>query len=235
MRRWPQPDFLARGPRRPRLAWLVLATGGLACALGATDLLGLRQDLEREARQLARLRAAEPAAPREGARPNGSVAAAATAQRGKETLRVNAAWQVQQRLAYRWELLFAGVESASPPGVQWLALEHDGERADVRLDGRAPDVAAALQAVEALAACEGWGEVALRYVGEPVGERGTAAPEPRGGLRFELAARLAADPAVREEPLSPGRPGEAARSAWKSARGTSPPSQTGTDEPGSRP
>jgi hypothetical protein len=194
---WPRPDFLARRPPGPpALAWGLLALGAVACALAVADALVMQQALSDGQRDLARWQhagARQIALPGRSARhPAGAPGQAAGAA---EARRAAAAWQLQQRLAHPWPLVFAGVEGAAPRGVQWLVMEHDAERTDLRLEGSAANVQAVLQAVDALATRDVWRDVSLRYIGEarsggaPAAQaQGSAAAQP--ALRFELTAQL---------------------------------------------
>ncbi len=178
---WPQPDFLPRRSRPPWLAWLWLGCGALALAVAADDWLAVdaqRDEVQRQAQRWAALpRPAAPAAATGGAA-TAALAAAAEARSAQ------AAQAVERRLAHRWQALFEGGEGAAASGVRWLRMEHDAERAEVRLEAAAPSRDAILGTLDALAALPGWSDVMLVRV-EAAGNSAGAA----GGLRFELRAR----------------------------------------------
>ncbi len=121
-----------------------------------------------------------------------------------------------------WPWLFGGIESAGDQigygvgngvgnttgnagSVRWLALEHERERGDVRLEGVAGSAGLALKLVDALAGQTGWSNVVLLRLAEP--ERSEAG---MAGVRFEISGRfgssVAAPPLARtSQPQEPAR------------------------------
>lgn len=180
---WPAPDFVL-GRRRPALAWWLLALGLMAAAAVGWDAsLSLQAEAsERQAqaqwhvagsRRWAGTAAAAPAA----------TAATPTAAAG------NATWRIVESLRHPWPRLLAGVDRASLPGLQWLALSHQQanppEAAALRLEGLVPDADTAASLVHALAAQPGLAQVVLTRLAAPEGQAAA-------GQRFEIAATVEA-------------------------------------------
>ena len=182
MTRWPQPDFLSRGTHPPALAWLLAGTGALVLALSLVDAWALRADIAEQSARLSK--ASQRNAAAKPPRNAGHTTSSDTTDRDGP----RSAALVMDRLVHPWGELLATLEASTPAGVQWLRLDHDSERPEVRLEGQAPDVASVLQAVEELSARAGWSEVVLTRL-QAAETREAAA---RSGLRFEIAARLAA-------------------------------------------
>lgn len=67
------------------------------------------------------------------------------------------AWldELQARLGHPWHQVFAAADAASTGQTQWLALEHQAPRAELRLQGSVPDRAEALAAADAAARLPG--------------------------------------------------------------------------------
>jgi hypothetical protein len=182
MRRWPQPDFVSRPSQTSVLAWWCAATGLIVLALTSGDLLAVRADAAEHSARLAkasqRIAAMKP-----------SAAAAARPSGPPDDAALRSAVQMASRLDHRWGELLAAVEASTPEGVQWLRFEHDSERPELRLEGQASDVAPVLQAVAELSARVGWSDVVLvRLQADDAHD----AAGGRAGLRFEIAARVAA-------------------------------------------
>lgn len=188
-RAWLQVGFIPRPRRAPWPAWALLVCGmGLfiAAALDWREAYTARADAEQamqtwqdeQARQ--RRLAQSPASPTgPQARPAARTDASAPT---KETLR--SARRVADLLEHRWDQLFAALEAHTPPGLQWLRLEHEAEAGEVMLEGVAAEGRLALQVVDTLASQAGWHEVALSRL--EAGQGADAA-----ALRFELRARTA--------------------------------------------
>jgi hypothetical protein len=174
--RWPQPDYLPRPSRPPAIAWAALLCASLLVALAADEWLSLQAARDEMGSRLARLpdrRSPPTPADASESRPGASVAAQA----------------LVRALAHPWRQLFEASEAHAATGVQWLRLDHDAERGDVRLDGLAPDRRAVLKTLEALEGAPGWHEVLLLRI-EPAHAEAAAAR----GVRFEMRARLDAGP-----------------------------------------
>jgi hypothetical protein len=156
--RLPRPDFLARPPRPGLLAWVAAGTGALVLALVGADVAGLHSRIAvQQARlqdRLAATDASAQAAPARTARAPGAAVPDARA--------ADAEARALRRIGYPWQQLFTTLEEATPAGVQWLALDHGTDRADLRLAGQARDAAQAVALVDALAAWAGWSDVVLR-------------------------------------------------------------------------
>ncbi len=158
MIRLPRPDFLARPPRPDPLAWVAAGTGVLVLALAVADVLGLHHRIADGQLQLrARLAATDASAQ---TAPAGAARAPAAAVLDARAAGAEA--RALRRIGYPWQQLFTTLEEATPAGVQWLALDHGSERADLRLAGQARDAAQAVALVDALAAWAGWSDVVLR-------------------------------------------------------------------------
>ena len=181
-----RPDFLAQGVRPPRVVWGLQVTALAVLLIGAADLWALRRDAAAESERLGRWeRQLKPLAPRVAAL---SRPASNAAQAG--------AWRIADALAHPWGALLAATEVVAPAGVQWLAFEHDGERAEVRLEGVSHDPGAALKAVDRLATRPGWSNVVLTRLAPKPGSSNAAAglaadAVPSGhSMRFEVTARI---------------------------------------------
>ncbi len=177
---WPQPDFLARAPRRPAVAWLWLAAALVVAALVADDWIGAHRDLAEQQQRLARALQRLPAA---AARPRPPAAGASAADADA----IRAARAVVDRVAHPWDQILANIEAETPGGLQWLALDHDADDPAVRLEGNAVDVAAVLHFVDNLADHPGWSEVVLGRLRSAEGREADAAAP---GWHFELRAAV---------------------------------------------
>jgi hypothetical protein len=176
---WLQVGFLPRRRPVPWPAWALLVCGlglFLAAALAWRGAGTQRADAEqalhswqaeqtRQRRVVTRTVQPTPAAP---------AAATRDAQR--------TAQRVAALLDHPWAGLFATIETLSPPGLQWLRLEHEAEAGEVQLEGLAREGQQALQVVDALSSTPGWQDVALSRL-----EAG-ANPEAGNTLRFEVRA-----------------------------------------------
>ncbi|MEF8700891.1 MAG: hypothetical protein V5B32_12545 [Candidatus Accumulibacter sp. UW26] len=172
---WPCPDLLPQAVRPPALAWALAATGVLVLAAAVGGAFASRQALLGEEARLQRLAALT--------LPSGVTAALAGARsdsRGVEAARI--AREIAALLRHPWPDLLVAVENAGGDDVHWLALEHSAAQPEIRLEGVAPDLAAALRVVATLAHEEGWNDVTLRRTQVASG----------AGLRFELTARIGA-------------------------------------------
>jgi hypothetical protein len=85
--------------------------------------------------------------------------------------------QTLAQLSRPWPEAMAGVEAVDVVGVAWLALDV-GENGQVRMEGQAPDPAAALAAADALRRQGRWREVLVSRMEK----------SPDGLLRFALVA-----------------------------------------------
>jgi hypothetical protein len=178
---WPRPDFLATStPRRPAIAWLLSAAALVVVALAANDWQAARREL---VAQQARLARASQRAPLSATRPRAS----ATATGATDAEGARGAQAVVGRIAHPWDRILANVESETPDGLQWLALEHDADDGAVRLEGAAVDVATILRFVDGLGDHGGWTDVALGRLRANDG-RDAAAGAP--AWRFELNASV---------------------------------------------
>jgi hypothetical protein len=174
---WPRPDFLPQPKRPPWLAWAWLICGALALALAVDDWITLIEARSVVERQIARWR------PASAARVAAAPGAAATAPAGA----ASAAVALTRRLAHPWQTLFETTERYAPVEVQWLRLEHDADRGDLRLEAVAPSRDAVRTTLDSLTGAGGLDDVMLVRV--EVAGASTAAPP---GLRFELRARFGA-------------------------------------------
>jgi hypothetical protein len=178
---WPRPDFLAGGAaRRPALAWLWGAAALVVVALALNDWWQARRELDAQQRRLAR---ATQRAPMPPARSQAAASTAATS----DAEGARAARAIVARIAHPWDRILANVESETPGGLQWLALEHDADTSAVHLEGAAPDVATVLRFVDDLADHAGWSDVALDRLRASEGRDAIAGAAP---WRFELSASI---------------------------------------------
>jgi hypothetical protein len=177
---WPRPDFLATAaPRRPAIAWLWSAAALVVVALALNDWQAARRELDAQQGRLARASQRAPLA-----RPRATAAAPAGPPDAEGA---RAAQAVVGRIAHPWDRILANVESETPDGLQWLALEHDADDGAVRLEGAATDVATILRFVDSLGDHGGWSDVALGRLRANDG-RDAAAGAP--AWRFELSASV---------------------------------------------
>lgn len=153
------PDFLAAPVRRESTAgWVLAATGAVVLAVAVADHVAM------------------PVTPAPSADVEGQ-AVAAPVDPGAVR------WSAQA--AHPWERVFTAAESASLPGVQWVQLEHDAQRRQLQLTGRAADIPQALAAAQQLSAAQG---VAAALLSDARADAGGA------GVRFVLQAQLADAP-----------------------------------------
>ena len=180
-----KPDFLVRGVRTPRVVWGLAATALVMLSFATTDLLALREQVSAETLRLARWERQIKVAPRT------APATAASQQNPAQP----AAWRIAEALSHPWGLILGSTEAAVADDVQWLALEHDSERPDLRLEGVSPDPRAALKAVDALARQPGWSTVVLTRLAPRRGGSSLSIAPVDGGIarepsRFEITARI---------------------------------------------
>lgn len=184
--RWPQPDFLANRGRRPLLVWCWALTGALVLAMAAVEATSLRQHLVEQALRLERaehrqqLVLSKPLSP-----PTAGTASAPGAGFDAEAER--AAQRVSAQLDHPWGQVLANLEAETPPGLQWLVLDHDSDSPDLRFEGVAPDAATALQLVSMLAGRAGWVDLVLGRLQAQEARDATANATP---WRFEVRASL---------------------------------------------
>ncbi|MEK8050047.1 hypothetical protein AACH10_07345 [Ideonella sp. DXS22W] len=179
--RLPQPDFLRPQRRASLLPWAWCATGALVLAATLPDALAAwtqRRDAED---RLARL-AQAPAAAAAASRP---VPTADTARTPRDT--PTRRWR--QALHMPWSEVFLAAEAAAVDGVVFTGLQADGQ-GPLRLEGQAPDAAAALAAAAALRAqgedaAPVWASVTLSRLDTLTGPAAA-------GPRFEIVARRTA-------------------------------------------
>jgi hypothetical protein len=181
-------SFLPTRHRPPGLAWGLMAIGALTLATAgwkawtAYQALALVQ--HREASLESRL--AVPAAP---VRPTTSTASLTNADRESE----RRAREVQALLQLPWESAFTAVERLGAHGQSnWLSMEINGTRRELRLDGVAPDKLLALQLVDHMAEQPGWQQVMLGRL--------QAADAGMIGQRFDLTARFGSAIATKASP-----------------------------------
>lgn len=185
----PEPDFIPQASRPPALAWAWALAALLLMALLAHEAWLLRQateaaDLRVASTQsrLAALKRGEAA----GASMTRMVPGATRGGRAdaNEGALILAAHTVAGRLQHPWGWLLAGLEHSTPAGLQLIALEHEAERPDLRIEGQAATTASVLQLVDALATRPGWSEVVLKRL-----QNGEGAQSGEG-VRFEIGAQL---------------------------------------------
>ena len=192
---WPRPDFLAPRRRVPVLAWVWAATGALVLAVSVTEAVLMQQTVAAQGAQLVKAR--QRLAKVTPARPDPSLANRANVDprnvdANGDAEAIRAAQRVLAQLGHPWGQILATVEAETPAGLQWLLLDHASDSPDLRFEGQAPDVAAALQVVDGLSMRPGWSGVALTRLQAP------DLPAPRGAgaavvvfpanWRFEITA-----------------------------------------------
>jgi len=157
----PQPDFLRPTRGASTWAWLALVLSLLVLADAVHDAWRSWQ-----ARQLAM--AIEPPAP-----------VAPPPKLDAEHQR--ALKRAHAQLDRPWPQAFAGIEGIQRPGVRWLALDI-GDGGQMRLEGLAPDAAAAIAVAETLRRQAAWHDAVPGRI-----ENGALADGP---VRFELSATM---------------------------------------------
>ena len=218
MTRLPRPDFLAAAPRPGLLAWAAAGTGALVLVLGVADVMGMRARIADQHVQLAAAQASAQSAPTRAMRDRSDRSDARDATDRRDPRAPNAAApdmraavaeaRVLRRLGHPWQQLFTTLEEATPAGVQWLALDHGTDQADLRLAGAARDAAQAVALVDALAAWAGWSDVVLRKLalsdarGAGAVNAASMASTP---VQFEIEAQFDAPgrPAITAAPSEP--------------------------------
>jgi Tfp pilus assembly protein PilN len=186
--RWPRPDFIARPPRAPLLAWMLLMVGALAAAVALDDWLALAQRREDTTRELDRLQALRlPVASRHQARTAAPASPAAVAS----------AHEVTRQLQHPWREVLQAIERQAAPGVQWLRMEHDTARGDLRLTGvadRRDDVTATLESLARVPLLRDLMLIRIEAPEPPASASAPPAAQPAtvgAGLRFEISLRVA--------------------------------------------
>ena len=210
-RRWPQADLLRRPGQLGLLggclvlaAWLGLAGSAVLWQHSHTAYTQAQQQRNAAAASLQSARAAQrgtPQTPRTGTGTGTGAAAAGTARPPalpsdtQTTVRLQAR-KVMAGLRHAWAGVLLPIEATASDQVRWLELDCSTEGAPdgkpgsgrVRLLGHANTSAAALRAVQALSEQSGWSQVALTKL------QASAARDPAGGVRFELAALYRSPP-----------------------------------------
>jgi hypothetical protein len=176
----PELDFVRKTPRGRWVGWALLATALALAATLAADWTAARDEANQQTDRLERWQAVRPAG---GASAVLARSAPATPGLSRAAAR-QAAARVSQGLRHPWPGIVSAIDEATPAGVQWLRLEHDRTRADVRLAGRAADAKAALSVVDALAVRPGWRSVVLIRVGAVDPAQGNP------GVLFEIQAQI---------------------------------------------
>jgi len=174
----PRPDFLGQPVERSALAWPLAAVGAVALAVALWDAHGSFQHRQAAEQRVAALRSKQQPAPVvQAAAPTPAPAKGAAAD-------VDArAREVQGLLQQAWEPLLANVEQAGATSqINWLSLDMNAARNELRLEGLTQDKLVALQLVDRLNTAPGWSQVILGRFQN--GEQGLA------GQRFELNAHL---------------------------------------------
>ncbi len=174
----PQPDFLRPVARSGMLAWAWCATGLAVLLASVLDSQPVWQ--QRQQALAALQRASLPAS---------ATAQPAPAARSELLARKTEALLWQQRLARPWQAVWAAADAAAP-GTTWLGLEMTApagaaDFGQLRLQGLAPDTAAAQASAAALRA--------LQHLGQPAWQAVLLADISRvpEGQRFTLTAQPA--------------------------------------------
>ncbi|MDM4767021.1 hypothetical protein [Pelomonas sp. SE-A7] len=172
--RLPSPDFLSARPRPSPLAWPVAVTGALVLATAAMSAFESHQAMQKAGEHLAQLQ--QKPQPRRSASTANAGKTTRQAEPDQRSLR-----EAQALLAKDWQASLIALErSGAQAQVQWLALDLQAGRGELRLEGLAADKAMALQAAELLSRQGLWSELLLaRLQADAAG----------GGQRFELAGK----------------------------------------------
>ena len=175
----PRPDFLGQSIERSKLAWPLAAVGAVALGFALWTVTTSFQQRQAAEQRVAALQSKQPNAPLAPA-----VQAAPAAPSKGAAAEVDArAREVQGLLQQAWEPLLANVEQAGAGSqINWLSLDMNAARNELRLEGLTQDKLVALQLVDRLSTAPGWSQVILGRFQN--GEQGLA------GQRFELNAHL---------------------------------------------
>ena len=177
-RRWPAPDFMAEGAAaRPWARWAAVS-GVVALVAAAWTVQSRQSDIDRLA-----VVAVDKDGPITAPRLDRS--GAALSQDDDAARR--AAVRVAAALDHPWTAVFATLDASTPQSVYWLHFEHTAGSGELRLEGRAADVAASLRLVDALASRPAWHDVALTRWQRSASDDVQARDRP---LRFTVEARL---------------------------------------------
>jgi hypothetical protein len=196
---WPRPDFLPTANRPPWLAWLWLATAVLVLGVVLRDGLALQTQVDSQAQEQAQEQAQRQArtqrtapATAVNARASTSIAAVTSASQNNDAaVKANA---VVRQLEHPWGRMLFTLESETPPGMQWLLLDHNAASPELRFEGVAPNSDMVLDTVNRLSARRGWSEVVLSRL---------QAPDARASATPQTAAPTAAQARAAVEPVSP--------------------------------
>lgn len=192
----PRPDFLGARVARSALAWPLLGLGVLALLgavwSGLSNRAQLQQATQRQAELKQELRQSA------GAPAPAAMPAKAAPMKAAELEQQRSAAEVQALLRQPWEALLsnveqAGAEAAAPGAMDWLALDFNAARQDLRLEGLVQEKSAALALVDRLAAAPAWTNVVL--------SRFQTADQGLVGQRFDLSAKLR--PSLLKRELAP--------------------------------
>ena len=177
----PRLDFCQpQAPARRVVPWLIgLALGlALVMALQAWETLAQRRasQAQWEEWQARAARRVKPAAATTSGPLAGNTESQAQALRAAQAL--------DRAVHHPWGRLLEAVSAGAPAGVRWLRLEHDAAQGELRLAGRAPSLALALDAVQRLGQQGPFAAVTLTQVAN--------ASATDSAVSFELRASLAA-------------------------------------------
>ncbi|HEY4080732.1 MAG TPA: hypothetical protein VGM81_08550 [Burkholderiaceae bacterium] len=182
----PRPDFLGQPVERSALAWPLAAVGAVALGFALWTANASFQQRQAAEQRVAALQSKQPLTPLTSPTPSAPLAQAAPVPAPSKgaTAEVDArAREVQGLLQQAWEPLLANVEQAGAGSqINWLSLDMNAARNELRLEGLTQDKLVALQLVDRLNTAPGWSQVILGRFQN--GEQGMA------GQRFELNAHL---------------------------------------------
>ena len=146
-------DYCA-APRARSVGTMLLLIGVLLASVALFDYREMREELSMQEMKIAEIRQSAKRTAT-GERRDSSGADEAAAQELKT------AHQALQRLAFRWEDLFAALESAPADGVALLAVEPDPEKGLVKITAEARSAEDMLEYVERLQKADRLADVML--------------------------------------------------------------------------
>jgi hypothetical protein len=209
---WPRPDFLPTANRPPWLAWLWLATAVLVLGVVLRDGLALQTQVDSQAQEQAQEQAQRQArtqrtapATAVNARASTSIAAVTSASQNNDAaVKANA---VVRQLEHPWGRMLFTLESETPPGMQWLLLDHNAASPELRFEGVAPNSDMVLDTVNRLSARRGWSEVVLSRLQAPDARASAISSAPEAAAPAVAVARnTATAPASRATKSAPPSP-----------------------------
>ncbi len=179
----PRSDFLGQPLERSALAWPLAAVGAVVLGFALWNVSASFQQRQAAQQRVAALQSKQPLVPIAETARTAQTAPTSAPSRGAAAEVDARAREVQGLLQQAWEPLLANVEQAGAGSqINWLSLDMNAARNELRLEGLTQDKLVALQLVDRLSTAPGWSQVILGRFQN--GEQG------QGGQRFELNAHL---------------------------------------------